>query len=376
MMVHKRLATIATIACLAFFGLVYGFAFPSTAIAWNNCPKGWVNDPYPGACRKYVDTNGDGICDLSQPNPGATTTTTSIVTTTTSKPTTTTTTSKPTTTATTKLTTITTARLTTTTTALLPASVTTTSKQTATTTTSLGAGTTTSGEPPTGDCPLAPCISCGACFGVSAGPVTCSVDPAANTGSAVEDAGAAAMLATTGSADTTPPSGGSDGSTIATSTAAADSSSPTLLTHYLVTPIAIGFFLVYAASFALYKTKRMRITTHRKIWNVLLLATFSVTGIFGLILAIELDYTLPFTIPIDLLFWHVETGIVMTLISFFHMGWHFSYYRNLLRSSRSKVRFFRAAERQRAAGERGLVTEAREHHQLERGRSLADPEEA
>ena len=30
------------------------------------CPFGLVNDPYPGQCRRYVDGNGDGICDLSE----------------------------------------------------------------------------------------------------------------------------------------------------------------------------------------------------------------------------------------------------------------------------------------------------------------------
>ena len=30
------------------------------------CPRGLVNDPYPGRCRRYVDKNGNGICDLSE----------------------------------------------------------------------------------------------------------------------------------------------------------------------------------------------------------------------------------------------------------------------------------------------------------------------
>ncbi len=44
-----------------------GLAGCSTATTTqNDCPRGLVNDPYPGACREYVDTNGDNICDLSQ----------------------------------------------------------------------------------------------------------------------------------------------------------------------------------------------------------------------------------------------------------------------------------------------------------------------
>jgi hypothetical protein len=30
------------------------------------CPKGLVNDPYPGRCHHYVDSNGSGYCDLSE----------------------------------------------------------------------------------------------------------------------------------------------------------------------------------------------------------------------------------------------------------------------------------------------------------------------
>jgi Domain of unknown function (DUF4405) len=35
------------------------------------CPFGLVDDPYPGRCRRYVDSNGDGICDYSVPGSGS-----------------------------------------------------------------------------------------------------------------------------------------------------------------------------------------------------------------------------------------------------------------------------------------------------------------
>jgi len=35
------------------------------------CPRGLVNDPYPGRCRRYVDANGNGVCDRSEPGSGA-----------------------------------------------------------------------------------------------------------------------------------------------------------------------------------------------------------------------------------------------------------------------------------------------------------------
>lgn len=35
------------------------------------CPRGLVNDPYPGRCRNYTDRNGDSICDYSVPGSGS-----------------------------------------------------------------------------------------------------------------------------------------------------------------------------------------------------------------------------------------------------------------------------------------------------------------
>lgn len=42
-------------------------ATPQPALA-TRCPFGLRNDPYPGRCRRYVDRNGNGYCDLSEPD--------------------------------------------------------------------------------------------------------------------------------------------------------------------------------------------------------------------------------------------------------------------------------------------------------------------
>ena len=43
--------------------------FTSTVSAWDDCPFGYENEPYPGKCGRYIDTNNDGICDHSQSKP-------------------------------------------------------------------------------------------------------------------------------------------------------------------------------------------------------------------------------------------------------------------------------------------------------------------
>ncbi len=59
------------IRILAVFSVVMVMRIPGVS-AWDDCPRGLVNDPYPGECSRYTDTNNDGICDHSQPEPIAT----------------------------------------------------------------------------------------------------------------------------------------------------------------------------------------------------------------------------------------------------------------------------------------------------------------
>ena len=42
-------------------------ATPVTKKTTVSCPFGQVNDKYPGRCGRYVDRNGNKICDLSEP---------------------------------------------------------------------------------------------------------------------------------------------------------------------------------------------------------------------------------------------------------------------------------------------------------------------
>jgi len=38
-------------------------------ISWLDCPYGKINDPYPGSCGRYIDINGNKICDHSEAAP-------------------------------------------------------------------------------------------------------------------------------------------------------------------------------------------------------------------------------------------------------------------------------------------------------------------
>jgi len=88
--------------------------------------------------------------------------------------------------------------------------------------------------------------------------------------------------------------------------------------------------IFYIISWLLVKRKVYRKSTHRKIWNTLLLVSFLNTGLTGLFLVIQLNYLVLFSWFSKMLFWHVEFGISMAAISILHVLWHWKYFRNLI----------------------------------------------
>jgi len=90
--------------------------------------------------------------------------------------------------------------------------------------------------------------------------------------------------------------------------------------------VAIITILLYLTTWLLsYKEKISKIL-HRKIWNWLLLVTFIPVFLTSLFWLLRVDYGIIVGLPFNIAFWHVEFGIVMILISIFHIIWHVRYY--------------------------------------------------
>lgn len=100
---------------------------------------------------------------------------------------------------------------------------------------------------------------------------------------------------------------------------------------YYLPVIAIALIALYAASWGLAQKKKISVVAHRKLWNIVLLVTFLISGILGLILVLRISHGITIPLPFDTLFWHVEAGIAMTLISVFHIAWHWPYFKALLK---------------------------------------------
>lgn len=96
--------------------------------------------------------------------------------------------------------------------------------------------------------------------------------------------------------------------------------------------IAVIAIIVYLLSSVLSrKGKIYSPITHKKIWNLLLLISFLGVGISGIFLVLRVEFGIDLSWFPKMLFWHVETGIVMALISIFHIIWHWRYFKSYIK---------------------------------------------
>jgi hypothetical protein len=100
--------------------------------------------------------------------------------------------------------------------------------------------------------------------------------------------------------------------------------------EYNFIPITILLIGLYVIGLILVHKKFLAKAQYKKFWNVILLITFLISGLFGILLVLRLSFNLKIPYYTDILFWHVEMGIAMTLISIFHIIWHWKYFKKML----------------------------------------------
>ncbi len=106
---------------------------------------------------------------------------------------------------------------------------------------------------------------------------------------------------------------------------------------YHLLPISLVLVFLYLFGCILSRKKIIKLVNHRRIWNCLLLLTFLFSGITGVLLIIKVNLGIIIPLPFDILFWHVETGIAMFVISIFHISWHWVYFKNIFKMKKINI---------------------------------------
>lgn len=100
-----------------------------------------------------------------------------------------------------------------------------------------------------------------------------------------------------------------------------------LVRKYHFIPITIILIILYLSTFYLYKRKIFTRITHLIIWNCILLVSFILSSVLGILLIIRVNFGLSILLPFNILFWHVEFGIVMMVIGIFHLIYNWRFYK-------------------------------------------------
>lgn len=101
--------------------------------------------------------------------------------------------------------------------------------------------------------------------------------------------------------------------------------------NYQTIPILLVLLIIYIITILLVKSKKISLFNQRRFWNIVLLITFLVSGVLGLILAISIDQKINLGWYLQFLRLHVKFGIAMSLVSIFHLLWHLPYYKTILK---------------------------------------------
>lgn len=89
--------------------------------------------------------------------------------------------------------------------------------------------------------------------------------------------------------------------------------------------------LVYGFTYFLSRNGKISLVSHRKIWNMVLLVSFLVSCVLGILLAVLIDFQINIDWYLEFLWLHVELGIIMSVAAIFHASWHWGYYRSILK---------------------------------------------
>ncbi len=104
---------------------------------------------------------------------------------------------------------------------------------------------------------------------------------------------------------------------------------------YYFLPVIISLVILYCLTWLLSAKKLIKTITHRKIWNVVLLVSLLGSALPGIILILNIDFDTNITLPFNMLFWHVEAGLVLGVVAVFHIAWHRRYFAKILAINRT-----------------------------------------
>lgn len=106
--------------------------------------------------------------------------------------------------------------------------------------------------------------------------------------------------------------------------------------NYNTLEIVLVISVIYFISFLFVRFNKIKLITHRRVWNSILAVVFLISAILGIVLAIQVDNKTILPGYSKMLWFHVESGIIMAVISVFHIIWRIDYYKNIFKFKKNE----------------------------------------
>ncbi len=100
---------------------------------------------------------------------------------------------------------------------------------------------------------------------------------------------------------------------------------------YMLLPISLALVILYLLTLGLVRAGALSVARQKAFWNFVLLISFLISGGLGILLVLRINYGLALSLPFSQLRLHVVSGIVMAVVSVFHVVWHLPYFRAALK---------------------------------------------
>lgn len=94
----------------------------------------------------------------------------------------------------------------------------------------------------------------------------------------------------------------------------------------------------YLTTYTLYKFKIIKKILHINIWNFIIGLAFLIAGGAGFLLLILMALGMITTINHTLMYWHVEVGISLTLITIFHFHTYWKSAKNMFIPAKRRLK--------------------------------------
>jgi hypothetical protein len=102
--------------------------------------------------------------------------------------------------------------------------------------------------------------------------------------------------------------------------------------NYNILLITLILLIFYIITYLLYDNKNIEKRVYKRIWNLILVSSFLFTGISGILLSTLSDFNINRDFNFNLIFWHVEFGIIFAITIVFHIHIHFKIIINSFKS--------------------------------------------